>query len=171
MPSGHLEFRLGRNVPSALANSLEKVQRKGVGSSAMGVQLSKDSIDLGIVISDSEAALAFYRDLLGLEHVADTPMPAGMKGTMHRLLCGSSLIKLVKLDEVPEARPAKGGIAGATGYRYFTMIVDNLAEITGAVKAAGHKVRIDAAEIRPGVSISMVEDPDGNWVEFVQDNS
>ena len=23
-------------------------------------------------------------------------------------------------------------------------------------------------EIRPGVSISIVEDPDGNWVEFLQ---
>ncbi len=137
----------------------------------MGVKLAKDSIDLGIVITDSEASLAFYRDLLGFEHVADTPMPAGMNGTMHRLNCGTTLVKLVKLDEVPEARPAKGGIAGATGYRYFTMIVDNLAEITAAVKDAGHKVRIDCAEIRPGVSISMVEDPDGNWVEFVEDKS
>ena len=94
-------------------------------------------------------------------------MPAGMSGTMHRLNCGTTLIKLVKLDDVPEARPAKGGIAGATGYRYFTMIVDNLSEITQAVKDAGYKVRIDTTEIRPGVSISMVEDPDGNWVEFV----
>jgi catechol 2,3-dioxygenase-like lactoylglutathione lyase family enzyme len=137
----------------------------------MGVQLSKDSIDLGIVITDSEASLAFYRDLLGFEHVADTPMPAGMNGTMHRLLCGTTLVKLVKLDEVPEARPAKGGIAGATGYRYFTMIVDNLAEVTQAVKDGGYKVRIDSAEVRPGVTISMVEDPDGNWVEFVEDKS
>lgn len=137
----------------------------------MGVQLAKDSIDLGIVITDSEASLAFYRDLLGFEHVADTPMPAGLDGTMHRLNCGSTLIKLVKLDEVPEARPARGGITGATGYRYFTMIVDNLAEITQAVKDAGHKVRMDTVEVRPGVTISMVEDPDGNWVEFVEDRS
>ncbi len=135
----------------------------------MGVQLNKDSIDLGIVITDSEASLAFYRDLLGFEHVADTPMPGAMAGTMHRLLCGTTLVKLVKLDEVPEARPAKGGIGGATGYRYFTMQVSNLAEITEAVEAAGYKVRMGNVEIRPGVSISMVEDPDGNWVEFVQD--
>ena len=137
----------------------------------MGVKLAKQSIDLGIVITDSEASLAFYRDLLGLEHVADTPMPAGMNGTMHRMQCGDTLVKLVKLDEVPEARPAKGGIGGATGYRYFTMIISNLAEMTQAVKDAGHKVRIDTVTVRPGVTISMVEDPDGNWVEFVEDNS
>ncbi|MFT7599156.1 MAG: glyoxylase I family protein [Acidimicrobiales bacterium] len=137
----------------------------------MGVKLAKQSIDLGIVITDSEASLAFYRDLLGFEHVADTPMPAGMNGTMHRMQCGDTLVKLVKLDEVPEARPAKGGIAGATGYRYFTMIISNLAEMTQAVKDAGYKVRIDTVTVRPGVAISMVEDPDGNWVEFVEDNS
>ena len=137
----------------------------------MGVQLSKDSIDLGIVITDSEAALGFYRDVLGFDHEADTPMPGTMAGTMHRLRCGTTLIKLVKLDDVPEARPAKGGIGGATGYRYFTMIVDNLEEITQAVKDGGYKVRMESVEVRPGVTISMVEDPDGNWVEFVNDQS
>lgn len=136
----------------------------------MGVALAKDSIDLGIVISDSEASLAFYVGLLGFEHVADTPMPIGGGGTMHRLLCGTSLVKLVKLDTVPPAEPG-GGIVGATGMRYFTMIVSNLAEMTAAVRDAGHPVHIDAAEIRPGVSISMVEDPDGSWVEFVQDDN
>ena len=134
----------------------------------MGVQLKKDSIDLGIVITDSDAALGFYRDTLGFEHVQDTPMPGGLGGTMHRLLCGTTLVKLVKLDEVPEARPAGGGITGATGYRYFTMIVENLAEITQACKDGGYRVRMENVNVRPGVTISMVEDPDGNWVEFVE---
>lgn len=137
----------------------------------MGVVLRKDSIDLGIVITDSEASLAFYRDVLGFEHVADTPMPAGIGGTMHRLLCGSTLIKLVKLDENPTASAPPGGITGASGYRYFTMQVSNLSEITEACRESGADVIIDGAEIRPGVSISMVADPDGNWVEFVDDRS
>lgn len=137
----------------------------------MGVQLSKDSIDLGIVITDSEASLGFYRDLLGFDHVADGPMPPVFPGTMHRLMCGTTQVKLVKLDETPEAQSAKGGVTGAAGYRYFTMTVDNLVEITRAVKDAGHKVILDTVEARPGVTISMVEDPDGNWVEFLQDEN
>lgn len=137
----------------------------------MGVNLRKDSIDLGIVVKDSEASLAFYRDVLGFEHVADTPMPAGMNGTMHRLMCGSTLVKLVSLDETPTESAPPGGIAGATGYRYFTMQVTNLAEITDACRAAGAKVVIDQAEIRDNVTISMVTDPDGNWVEFVDDRN
>lgn len=133
----------------------------------MGVELRKDSIDLGIVITDSEASLAFYRDVLGFEHVADTPMPAPMTGTMHRLLCGESMVKLVKLDENPASTNPPGGIPAASGYRYFTMQVTNLTEITDACRAAGATVVIDRSVIRPGVTISMVADPDGNWVEFV----
>ena len=26
---------------------------------------------------------------------------------------------------------------------------------------------IDNVELRPGLMVSMVEDPDGNWVEFI----
>jgi len=37
-----------------------------------------------------------------------------------------------------------------------------------AVKAAGHKIAWPRTEVRPGVIIGMVEDPDGNWVEFIQ---
>lgn len=133
----------------------------------MGVQLAKSAIDLGIVVADSERSLAFYRDLLGFEHVADTPMPIGGGGTMHRLMCGESLIKLVNFDTTP-APAATGGLTGATGYRYFTMIVTNLTEMMDACEAAGIPMAVPITEVRPGVTIGMVEDPDGNWVEFVQ---
>ena len=137
----------------------------------MAVELQKDSIDLGIVIKDSAAALAFYRDVLGFDHEGDIPMPGNSSGTMHRLRCGTTLVKLVKLDQDPPVDAPPGGIPGGTGFRYFTMHVSNLAEITGQCRAAGATVIIDCAEIRPGVSITMVTDPDGNWVEFVSDQN
>lgn len=133
----------------------------------MGIQLRKDSIDLGIVITDSERSLGFYRDVLGLDHVADTPMPAPMRGTMHRLMCGTSMIKLIKLDEVPSAAAAPGGLVGGTGYRYFTMTVSNIADTTRACRDAGATVVIDNTELLPGLMVTMVEDPDGNWVELI----
>ena len=132
----------------------------------MGVQLTKDSIDLGIVVADSEKALAFYRDTLGFEHLADTPMPGG--GTMHRLMCGTSLIKVVNPGKTLPASAPPGGIQGATGYRYWTISVSNLEEIAAACEKAGYKVAVQPREIRPGVSIAIVEDPEGNWVEFLK---
>lgn len=135
----------------------------------MGVQLAKGGVDLGIVIADSERSLAFYCGFLGLEHVADISMPIGGVGTMHRVQCGDSLIKLVNLSETPEAAPG-GGIPGALGYRYLTLIVSNLDEIAAAADAAGIPVAVPVSEVRPGVRIMMVEDPDGNWVEFVENS-
>ncbi|MGH1489964.1 MAG: VOC family protein [Acidimicrobiales bacterium] len=135
----------------------------------MGVQLAKSAIDLGIVISDSEKSLGFYRDLLGFEHVADTPMPLGGGGTMHRLNCGDTLLKLVKFNTNP-AGDGSGGITASTGMRYFTMIVSNLSEIMAECEAQGVKVAVPITEVRPGVTIGMVADPDGNWVEFVENS-
>jgi catechol 2,3-dioxygenase-like lactoylglutathione lyase family enzyme len=143
-------------------------EREGDGyGGVMGVHLTKDSVDLGIVIRDPERSLAFYRDLLGFVEEGQMAMPGG-SGTMYRLLCGTSLIKLVHPANEPPAAAPPGGIPGAYGYRYWTISVSNLRELTDEIAAAGHKVVVPAREIRPGVAISIVEDPDGNWVEFLQ---
>ncbi|MEM9035146.1 MAG: VOC family protein [Actinomycetota bacterium] len=134
----------------------------------MPVELSKDAIDLGIVVTDSESALGFYRDLLGFRHEGDVPMPVG-SGVMHRLWCGDSLIKLVCWDETPAAAAPPGGPQAATGYRYWTMRVANLEGIMAECEAAGVDIVVPVTEVRPGVTIGMVNDPDGNVVEFVDD--
>ena len=131
----------------------------------MGVKLTKQAIDLGIVTTNGPAMLAFYRDVLGFPYLREMPMPGGA-GLMHQLACGDSIIKLVVTDKAREKAPP-GGIPGGTGYRYWTLTVSNLAELVSDTAAAGHKVVVPAREIRPGVSIAIVEDPDGNWVEFL----
>jgi len=132
----------------------------------MTIQLTKDSIDIGIVVRDADAALAFYRDTLGFEDTGTSPMPGG--GTMYRLLCGSTLVKVVAPDkELPAAAPP-GGIQGAYGYRYWTISVPNLDELTTTCADAGYKVALGPVEIRPGVRISMIEDPERNWVELLE---
>jgi catechol 2,3-dioxygenase-like lactoylglutathione lyase family enzyme len=132
----------------------------------MTIQLSKDSIDLGIVTRNPGPMLEFYRDTLGFEFQGEMPMPGG--GTMQRLLCGTSLIKLVTPGTLPEADAAPGGFAGATGLRYWTISVSNLEALTRKCADGGVTVAIPLTEVRPGVRISIVEDPDGNWVEFLQ---
>lgn len=131
----------------------------------MGIALGKTSIDLGIVTTSGEAMLAFYRDVIGLKVQGQMAMPGG--GTMHRLLSGESLIKLVVVASSPAAA-APGGIQGGAGYRYWTITVTNLTEMVKTCTEAGVTVVWPEREIRPGVRIAMVADPDGNWVEFLQ---
>jgi len=131
----------------------------------MTVQLTKDSIDLGIHVKDPEKSLAFYRDTLGFEQVGEADMPGGMH--MWRLMCGTSMIKLVNFQRGYKAETPGGGIVGANGYRYWTISVSNLDEIVAQCEAAGYKVAVPVTNIRPGTHIAMIEDPDGNWVEFL----
>jgi catechol 2,3-dioxygenase-like lactoylglutathione lyase family enzyme len=132
----------------------------------MGMKVAKDSVDLGVVTANGPAMLAFYRDVLGLKHEGDLPLPG--IGKMHRLLCGTTVIKIVVPDNAPAAKPAPGGLTGGTGYRYFTVTVSNLDDVVAAAKSAGRPIPIPRRNIRPGVTIAMLEDPDGNWVELLE---
>jgi catechol 2,3-dioxygenase-like lactoylglutathione lyase family enzyme len=124
---------------------------------------AKDSLDLGIIVSDIQASLKFYKDLLGLEFVGTTPV---WFGTMHRLRFGSSDFKLV----APKTVPPKGaiGLDKQLGFRYVTFVVKNLSETCAELKKKGIEFVEPEQEVRPGVRIAMVKDPDGNIVEFVE---
>lgn len=132
------------------------------------MKLQKNAIDLGIIAQDIEAMLTFYRDVVGLEFETAIPFPGG--GTMHRFKAGDSIVKVIELEPEPEAHAPAGGIRGATGYRYWTLHVENLEECVERVGAAGYRIMVPAREIRPGVSIAIVADPDGNWVELLENS-
>ena len=131
----------------------------------MAVQLKKDSIDLGIVAKDQDAMAAFYGDVLGFEEKDLMKFP-GMR--IRPFQCGSTLLKIVSMKNQPAANAAPGGPAGGTGMRYFTMWVSNLDEIVARAEAAGATIPMPLTDVGGGARIAMVEDPDGNWLEFVQ---
>ena len=106
----------------------------------MPMELAKDSIDLGIVTRNPDAMLSFYRDVVGFEFQGEMAMPGG--GNMLRLMCGTSLIKIVTPGKLADADAAPGGIGGATGYRYWTITVSNLQALTDSCAAAGAKVAV-----------------------------
>jgi len=124
---------------------------------------AKDSLDLGIVVSNIKASLNFYQSTLGLEFVGITPV---WFGTMHRLRFGTSDFKLIE----PKTAPPKGaiGLEKQVGFRYMTFVVKNLSELCAELKGKGVEFAITEKEVRPGVRIAMVKDPDGNIVEFVE---
>ena len=132
------------------------------------MNIQKNAIDIGIITKDIEAMLTFYRDTLELEFEASIPMPGG--GTMNRFKVGDSVIKIIELDPSAPAEAPLGGIRGASGYRYWTIHVNNLEECVATIEAAGYKVVVPVKKIREGIAIAIVEDPDDNWVELLENS-
>lgn len=130
----------------------------------MGASVVKKSIDLGIVTYDSRPMIHFYQNLLGFKFHSESERDGT---TITRLMCGDSMIKILQHAKNPEPSPP-GGIRGGTGYRYWTITVDNLKDIVAQCEDNGGNIAMPITEIAPGVLIAMVEDPDGNWVEFLQ---
>ncbi|MFA6223523.1 MAG: VOC family protein [Desulfomonilaceae bacterium] len=127
------------------------------------IKPAKDSLDLGVIISDIKASLDFYQNILGLEFVGSVPL---WFGTMHRLRFGTSDFKLIE----PKVVPPRGGIGleNQLGFRYVTFVIENLSELCSDLKNIGIEFALPETTIRPGVRIAMVKDPDGNIVEFVE---
>ena len=73
---------------------------------------AKDSLDIGILVSDIKSSLNFYQNILGLTFVDERPL---WFGTMYRLRFGSSDFKLIS----PNTQPPKGliGLENQLGFR------------------------------------------------------
>ena len=127
------------------------------------MDLAKDSMDLGVLVGDIQASLHFYQELLGLKFIEKIPV---WFGTMYRLRFGTSDFKLVD----PSARPPKGliGLESQLGFRYVTFVIKNLSDLCKELRSKGIAFEVPEKELRPGVRIAMVRDPDGNVVEFVE---
>ena len=124
---------------------------------------AKDSLDLGMLVSDIKASLEFYRDTLGLDYVGEVPV---WFGTMHRLRFGRSDFKIIQ----PNTMPTKGpiGLENQLGFRYVTFVIQDLTGLCNELQSRGVEFYLPEKELRPGVRIAMVKDPDGNIVEFVE---
>lgn len=123
-------------------------------------------IDLGIVVKDIDACLPFYRDVVGLQFLFDFDLPGGSH--MWQLACGDSVIKLVTHSPTPEHPNPPGGSQGGTGLRYWTMKVDDIDAAVAACEDAGAPIPLPTLQLMPGIRIAMVEDPEGNVLEFLE---
>jgi predicted enzyme related to lactoylglutathione lyase len=126
-------------------------------------------IDLGIVVRDIDACLPFYRDAVGLELRRDLPLPGGSH--MWELGCGDCRVKLITHRDTPDAANPPGGSRGGTGLRYWTMGVDDIDAAVSACAAFGATISTPVLELAPGIRIAMVEDPEGNTLEFLESSA
>lgn len=75
---------------------------------------------------------------------------------------------VIRLEEDPHAQ--ENSSVEGPGWRYVTLRVADLSLEHAAILEAGGREGRAPAQLRPGVSISMVRDPDGNWIELAENN-
>ena len=136
--------------------------------SEQGNKATRIAIDVGIIVTDMAQSLTFYRDLIGVAVIAEVTTSLIGKGQMVQLQHGTSLIKLVALEQTPAAQSLTG-IPTTIGYRYITLLVTDINKIMTKLAQNNVNITIPITELGNGTMIAMVEDPDGNIVEFVQE--
>ncbi len=129
----------------------------------MPLNPAKDSVDLGIVVSDITKSLDFYQGVLGLNKSEEL---STQFGTLHRLHFGTSDIKLIDPKQVPAAGTT--GLEKQIGLRYISFRVQDISALCVELQAKGVEFSMAETEVRPGVRMAMINDPDGNTVELIQ---
>ena len=135
----------------------------------MKVKLSKEALDVGLVSYNGTSMLGFYSQILGFEKIGEVPFPG--LGVVNKFKCGLSQIKILVLENPPKNENARGDFTISSGYRYCTLNVRNLLDIVEDCTHNNHIVQIAPREIREGVTVAIIEDPDGNLIELMQDNN
>jgi predicted enzyme related to lactoylglutathione lyase len=127
--------------------------------------MAKPALDVGLVTANAAPLLDFYRNVVGFE--PQDPIELPNIGTIHRLACGQSILRVM----VPVSPPAKDpseSFSSTAGIRYLTHEVEDVKSAVEAVREWGGSVALEPFELRPGRFVSQVADPDGNMIELGQ---
>ncbi len=147
---------------------------------------SSEVIDLGMVVSDLEKSVKFYKDVVGFEEVEgfkvpgqfalDTGLANNLQLDVHVLVLGkgekATKLKLMQFKTAPGARVDNTFIHSSYGFRYLTIAVKDVnASLARAAKAGAKpiaKCPVPLPEGFPaGLALANFRDPDGNLVELV----
>lgn len=137
--------------------------------------------EVAICVRSFERVVAFYRDALGMSVFSlDTVTPeesdkAGLSARGYRIArletSMGDRLKVVGPNEVPPPQAPEEHVLGRHGFAYLTFVVPDLAEIVAKLEAAQARFRTSSrVAFRPGVDLVFAEDPEGNFLEFVQRN-
>ena len=141
-----------------------------------GVLADVSFCHLVVGVTDMDRALAFYRDLLGMEVVFESlisgePFDAVLHATRKQEgrvvggLLGGLMIELLSLGANPSnSKPARRGI---TGIHNVSLSVTDLNDTHRRITEAGYLPDQERFEIG-GVRMFFVKDPDGTAVEFIE---
>ena len=158
---------------------------------SLGDNFSSQTIDLGVVVTDINKSLEFYKKVVGFtekdgfEVKGDFPKQVGLTdGTplkIHVLVLGDDeKATKLKVMEVSSSKPARKikqpYIHTLTGFSYLTIFVKDVDLVLTNAKRKGYAPYAKSPKILPkglpqDICLLMLKDPDGNFVEIVGPNT
>ena len=140
----------------------------------------KAPLEMGICVESPETMIGFYRDVLGFEMISDLRVPAEKSSLAGFIQNGYRIIrfqtnlgervKLVHPSPQPLPRKAEDHILSHQGKVFLTFIVEDLKTTVDELISMGAVLRTEGKilEVRQGVFLSILDDPEGNHLEFVE---
>ena len=146
------------------------------------LQFSRTTIDVGLVVSDINASLTFYRDVLGFQEVLQFDVDANLATTVgltdhrplhiHALVLGkepsATKVKLMQIEGEPGKKVDHSFIHSSLGLSYLTIFVKDLRIALDHAKQHGVEPIAKGPVPIPGdLHLALVRDPDGNLIELI----
>lgn len=126
------------------------------------MQQVKGIAEIVLWVKDKDAALKFYRDLLGLEVISPPSLPNVFLKVGET---GAGVPQMVVLVPLPAAREAEAR-QGQLHHLAFALEPEAFDEQAAALIRAGYAPRGGSHPVLASRTI-YVDDPDGNEVEFI----
>ena len=161
---------------SVIAGAMVMAQEKEKESN-----FSKPTIDLGCVVSDIDASIKFYTEVVGFEVTGSfsvTPELANNAGLTDKKLDvkvltlgkgpGATQLKLMQV-EGESAKANNDHINSTLGFSYITIFVKSTDAAMDRLTKTGVKPIAKGPVELPGgeMALTVIRDPDGNLVELV----
>jgi lactoylglutathione lyase len=158
------------------------------GSSACAAEseFSSTTIDLGVVTSDVAKSVKFYTEAIGFtelkgfsvdaEYAKEVGLTDSHRLDIRVLALGddpkATKLKLMSLPGVTSKRKDQQYIHSTLGYSYITIYVADTTAALERLKKAGVKPVAKSPlpvpkDIAEGIFLTIVRDPDGNFIELI----
>ena len=152
------------------------------GTDEPKAEFARTTIDVGIVVSDVEKAAQFYKNALGFTEVSgfdvSEEMGANSGLTDHQAFhvrvlvpgeeASATRIKIMAFPKAPGKRVDNRFIHSSLGFSYLTVFVSDMTAAVERIRKAGVAQVKAPYQLGGGNSyLTLVRDPDGNFIELV----
>lgn len=142
---------------------------------------TRTTIDIGVVVSDVEKAAQFYKDALGFTEIPGFDVSSEMGGdsglsdyqAFHvRVLvlddeASATRVKIMEFPKAPGKKFDNRFIHSSLGYSYLTLLVSDTTAAVQRAKKAGVTPLREPYQLGGNNYLTLLRDPDGNFVELV----